>query len=157
MDDLELAINTFTAATSFGALCFGAYITLNQLRIAKQKVKIDLFDRRIDVYEQLRWILEQCISGIDQDSEDQVIVKSHYCKRMAKFLFNKEIEQTIETIHERVLKITTIYSRLQGPNAIGIGQKRNELSDEKTEIITKFLELLSYIDDVFAKDIGFIK
>ena len=133
------------------------FIAYMQYRNAKYKVKMDLFDRRYEVYLLLGEIIISCIKGFDHDDQKgfQLAEKIRFCGRKSKFLFNKKITAEIQEILDKAERQGQIYRRLKPKEKGGIESKseRDQLSKEKRAII-KYLDIkLKNLEDIFSEQI----
>ena len=80
---------------------FGLYIAWQQWKTARNKLKFELFQKRMDVYQSTRRVLDAFLASYRITPEDL----SEYQKgiQMAKWVFNPELAQFLqETLWERL-------------------------------------------------------
>jgi len=91
---------TTTVATVAVALC-AALIALGHWRVARQKLMLDLFDKRFQVYMELRSIVSEAVQ-FNQIKEkgriNEVIAR-------AQFLFDDDINDHLKKIHSLVCEL----------------------------------------------------
>lgn len=74
-----------------------AYIAWQQWKLNKQKLNLDLYDRRLKVYEEVRQILSIILRDAKASYED--LLKFYRATSEADFLFGPEISEYIEKIY----------------------------------------------------------
>ena len=86
---------------------FGAYIAYRQWRTAQNRLKLDLFDRRLAVYEAARRVITTVMTSgrISQEAEFQYLSGT----RGALWLYNEEIVRYLdEEIWHKVVDLGTL-------------------------------------------------
>ena len=77
-------------------LIVGAIISYFQWRTAQQKVALDLFDSRYEIYEDLRKIVTEFMGNLEFNNELQ---RSYlYAQNRARFYFGAEVEDYLEML-----------------------------------------------------------
>lgn len=79
------------------------YIAYQQWKINRQKLFLDLYDRRLKVYEEVRQILGMVARDARASYDD--LLKFHIAVSEADFLFEPEISEYIEEIYQRGVKL----------------------------------------------------
>lgn len=81
-------------------------VAFMQWRTGHQKVVLDLFDRRIAVYNKAQdFYLAIVRHGIHQEPVD--VGKFHYVRNEAAFLFGAEIKKVLEEFHVAIINMST--------------------------------------------------
>ena len=75
------------------------FIAYQQWKTNQQKLNLDLYDRRLKVYEEVKKILSLILRDADASSDDLLIFKISVSE--ADFLFEKEIPLYIDEIYKR--------------------------------------------------------
>lgn len=80
-----------------------AWIAYQQIHINRQAIRLELYERRLDVYTEIRSFIIKVESKGDMSIEDlnQLIIKTH----TGLFLFNSEIEEYIDKVRAVAIKI----------------------------------------------------
>ena len=78
-------------------------IAWRQYRTAKQKLTLDLFDRRLCIYEEVQNFLLLIIRDADVEFDESRRFRNSVSA--AEFLFKKEIVEYIDTIYKRAIKL----------------------------------------------------
>ena len=137
-----VVLNALTPLISFlGTLaigCFATYIAHGQWRTNKDKLKLDLYDRRLAVYEAtMKFVLG--LSGnpaVDAENMRQYLIAT----RQATFLFDDE------TLPQYLKKLATEAIRLNR----AINETDNTSPDPKWELLDWFSKQEKIIEEKFA-------
>ena len=91
----------------------GAFIALRQWRLAQNKLKLDLFERRFSVYEAAQALLASIMtSGKAKDDE---LLKFMVATRAAKWLLNDSIAEYLDKqLYHKAIDLQTLASELKG-------------------------------------------
>lgn len=83
---------------------FGLWIALQQYRLARDKVRLDLFEKRHRVFKS---IVELCAQVV-QDGTSKHIDVTRYLRDTAdaEFLFGKEVRDFIDEIYRRAVELS---------------------------------------------------
>ena len=93
----------------------GAYIAWRQWRTAHDKVKLDLFDRRLAAYQRLR----DAVAPIAASGKVTLEDADQFARAMydMRFLFDKETETCVDEIYRAMLDKHTIDTQLERTRA----------------------------------------
>jgi hypothetical protein len=96
-------VSTLSALLTPLIAVVATYIAFQQWQATRLKIRLDRYDRRLKIYEQVRTILSKVMQKADISYEDLL---SFYreCSE-ADFLFGPEISQYIEEIYKRGVKL----------------------------------------------------
>lgn len=98
------------------------YISYNQYKVNRDKLRLDLFEKRFSVFSGTRILLTVVLQKGDLSLEDLFGYRASIAER--SFLFDKDIEEYLKEIDKRALKLLTTNKMLRNDNA-----DRKELSD----------------------------
>jgi hypothetical protein len=89
-------IDFFTALIPIAIAVLGSYIAIQQYRTNRRKLKIDLFDKRYEIYDAINKYLVVVIKG----NHNNLTYQQDFTAgtRGAQFLFNEEIKEYIDEI-----------------------------------------------------------
>jgi hypothetical protein len=120
---------------------FGVFIARRQWLTAQNRLKLDLFDRRLPVYEQTRELLARrmALARVDDKEITEFAIKM----RIAKWLFNPAMADYLQEIAKKTSEINFIQSEL------------DEVLDEarRRELLSKQRERKEWLDDQLYKKI----
>jgi hypothetical protein len=140
----------FSVATLFLSVAV-VTIALLQWRVADNKLRLDLFDRRYKVYDAARNFLASI-------SRDASVTQSHLAEfnigtSDAKFLFEPDVGEYLAEIRKRALHLRTTRELLKRPPAsddelVGLAQAESDavlwLGDQITEMTKIFTPYLGF-------------
>ena len=132
---------------------FVAYIAWQQHRTNKQKLKLDLFDRRFEVYEATKKYLAKIGAKDDVTRDD--LVNFNIETNKSYFLFGNDIQEYLNELHSKGVILHSLNKKL----------RTDKLSqDEREEVIEKegknfewLTDQLTKSKDVFGKYMRFKK
>lgn len=115
----------------------GAYIAYQQQKINKHKLRLDLYDRRLNIYRSIM----NFISTVTQDGEVNIedIIKYKVLTSDAEFLFDKEVKEMINEIYNNALKF----------------RKKNIKNMDDTDLLAWFTEQYDTVNEIFQKYLSF--
>ena len=96
-----------------------------QWRTANQRVVLDLFDRRLESYQDL----EDAVGGVLREG----VVDAHAFRRYldgkmrARFLFGNDVLEFLDSVYDDIVALQTIYT----DDVINHSARRMELTDKK--------------------------
>ena len=156
-------IDSFTIAIAFLTIVIAAATAITAHRQYKNdsyKIKIDLFDRRHEVYILLGKILAQLIEGLPSDDPKGFNLASQIgkCERMSKFLFPWYIQNEISEICSKCSKLMDLRDELNKYKFKNLTAedhfKFNELRDEKNKIYTFVSDKFKNLENIFASEMN---
>lgn len=150
-------------ATNFGAIATitvgfaAAFVSILQWRLAKRKLRLDLFDRRYKVYEGTRKFLSVILR--DATFKDADLFEFYAATSDAEFLFGDDITRYLKEIRVRAVDMRT-HEHIFRP--LPVGEERSKhveanadqlmwLGNQLAELKRPFLPYMSFaeIDDRF--------
>jgi hypothetical protein len=107
----------------------GAFIAYKQVRIATEKLNLDLYDRRFKVFDGAR----NLISKILQEGKPPIASIRLFDLNVADatFLFNAEVEKYLGSLRRRAV---TLHTKTEQIREMDAGEQRNKLVDEIAEL-----------------------
>jgi hypothetical protein len=121
---------------------FGVFIARRQWLTAQNRLKLDLFDRRLPVYEQTRELLARRMALAQVDNKE--ITEFAIKVRIAKWLFNPAMADYLDYLQEIAKKTSEINF---------IQSELEETLDEarRKELVSKQRERKEWLDDQLYK------
>lgn len=129
------------------------YIAYQQYLINRKKVNLDLFEKRIKVFNETKQVLFK----IERDDKIDIIVLRDYIFSVndSKFLFGKEISDYIEEIKTRAIDFN---HSSDGLEYLSVGSnERIEKVGQRTEMRKWFSNEYNTVEVRFLKYIDFTK
>lgn len=125
---------------------FGALIAYRQWRTAQNKLKLDLFDRRLQVYTAVRdYIAGVLVSGRTSNEAELAYTTS---TRGPRWLFDEDIVEYLDKVlWHKICELGCIQSELQGAPA---GKERSDNIRKQAELKKWLNEQLGALDAKLA-------
>lgn len=124
----------------------GSLIAYRQWRLAQNKLKLDLFERRFSVYEAARNLLASIITS--GKAKDEEIFKFMIATREAKWVLNAHVAEYLEKqLYHKAIDLQTLSSVLEG---VPVGEERTTNVLKQSEIKKWFLSQYDVLDAHFA-------
>ena len=123
----------------------GSYIALRQWLTGKNKLKLDLFEKRYTVFEGIKKFIVTILSARKIKQENTI----EYLRdtKSVSFLFDDEIAKLTEEIYKKAIRLDTLIKTEEGLNKEQLEQNLNK----QDEIVLWFTDQLKNIDDLFKK------
>lgn len=143
-------------ASAFGPLLVSvlvAWIMWRQAKTARDKLRLDLFEKRYGVYVGFE-NLAKVVMGSGNVSQEALREYSLHTAP-SEFLFDKDVIQYLEKVWKIALELQHVNAEL--PHT-PVGDKRNHLAQRECEICIWFNEELRRApSEVFGRDMSFAK
>ena len=113
----------------------GVWIAYNQYRTAKDKLRLDLFDKRYAAYEKL----QEYFIELDKYSrvDKKIILILEEARYKSIFLFGDDIKEHINEVHNKAIELYRLSNKISinGTRSLPIGEERNQETDKIEEIL----------------------
>ncbi|MEL7167867.1 MAG: hypothetical protein AAGN64_00820 [Bacteroidota bacterium] len=109
------------------------YIAFQQYKTNRFRVKLELFDKRHELYSGIRDYLYSVIR--EGYASDTAIFALNKSTQDAFFLFDEEVEAYIQQLRERGARTHLIRKKLE---ILPVGEERSALAEEDAEILIWF-------------------
>lgn len=124
----------------------GVYIACRQWKTSRDRLKLDLFEKRFAVYQATRTFIKSIISS--GKAEDQPMYTFLASTGEAKWLFDAKVADYLKKrIWEPAVDLQTLESELQG---MPVGEDRTKKVQERSILLKQIMDELRQIDDVFG-------
>lgn len=156
--EIQLRSNTtlvdiFSAILTPLVAVFLAYIALQQLRTNKEKLKLDKFDKRFEIYEATKKYLSKISADGDVKSDDLADFGIETSK--SYFLFGNDIEEYLRELYSRGVDLNYTQKKLRSDR---MSQAvRNEVIEKDHEAFTWLTGQLLESKNIFGKYMRFEK
>jgi hypothetical protein len=98
-----LDIPTATLILTAGVACVTSYIAIQQWLTAKNKFRLDLFDRRSPVFEAAMRLAAAAVNKPNVTSDD--LSQFEIAARGVRFLFNRSLEDYCNELHKEAVRM----------------------------------------------------
>ena len=147
---LEGILNIFRALLAPVIAGVVAYIAYQQHKTNRDKLRFDLYDRRLKVFEGLMvllWVIFR--KGTCNDQERDQFQRATV---EGSFLFDKDIANYLDTIHKKTLELGTIRAVL---NSLPRGDKRDQTVEKEKQLFDWFTDQFEVSKEKFARYLSF--
>ena len=131
---------------------FVGFIALQQWRLARRKLQLDLFDRRYKVYDATKKFLSVIL--IKADFQDAQLFEFYGGTSDAEFLFDKDIVEYLAEIRKRALDMR-LHQQLFTP--LPVGEERSRHVEANSNQLLWLTEQLTAMKTVFSPYLSFAK
>ena len=123
-----------------------SYIAWQQWRTNRNRLKLDLFEKRYAYYEAARELIGKILTS--GRANDDVTLKFLMSTKGARFTVGKDIARYLdEELYSKAIDLQTLETELQG---VGAGAERTDNVHRQRDIKTWFNEQNDVLDRKFA-------
>ena len=126
-----------------------AFIAYGQYRTAFNKLKLDLYEKRLEVFISARKFIDEVESAESPDNKP--FIELWRARDGANFLFGPEIVKLLEKIHDEGFGVRTSIRELKTAN----GKNHHDLAEKNSAHLAELLEIQSKLPTHFAAYMGF--
>lgn len=124
----------------------GSFIAYRQWRLAQNKLKLDLFDRRFSIYDAARNLLAS-IMTCGKAKNDEVF-KFLLATREAKWLLDSSVAEYLDKqLYHKAIDLQTLQAELEG---VPVGDVRTKNVQAQAEIKKWFGDQYDVLDQQFS-------
>lgn len=127
-----------------------------QYRISHDKLRLDLFSKRLERYEKLQEFFVSVLQkGTVENQSLQPLAEARYKSR---FIFGPEIEARFDTLWKKAIEMRTLMSKLYGPGGIlglPVGEERTAVSSQHHELNMWMMNQMQEAPKHYAKYLHF--
>ncbi len=127
-----------------------AYIAYQQHVVARNRLKLDLFDRRYKIYDATRRFLSVIIQRAS--FEDKDLFEFYAATSDAAFLFPEEVEVFLRDLSKRALDMRLYERKFRD---LSVGAERSRLVDLNSKELVRLMDDLQDIKKVFLPYMDF--
>jgi len=152
MNEYEFITLILIPLTSVLLVAIVTWTGVQQHRLAKNKFKLDMFEKQFAVYKGV----QEFLTSILQDGKFSFDKFFEFRRKTqdSTFLFGKEIHQYIEDIDKKSLELSSV-AEMYKP--LPVGQERSELCRKETLLLGELIDELPKLTEVFAPYLRFYK
>ncbi|WP_119268380.1 hypothetical protein [Taklimakanibacter deserti] len=141
----------YVQAFSIPALAIvGALIAYRQWRTASNALRLNLFDRRFDVYvEAVTFIGNVMRQGYPENEHFSPFLRA---RDRAQFLFGPEVVSCLKEINDTAAALLATHRQIEGGRG---GAARQKAADQNQSLLTKFTEFDARLVQLMAPYLAF--
>ena len=151
---LDIVVKLAPAFVALVVGSFGAYIGFNQYRTNRDKLRLDLFEKRLEAYEKLQEYFNYLLRDVHVDNKAISILAEARYKSL--FLFGNEITEHINDVWEQAIKMRRLNLKLYGSGGLPVGEERDMVSDEESNLLQWNLDQQNDSPKRYAKYLKFM-
>jgi hypothetical protein len=131
---------------------FGTYIAWRQHALQRQRLRLDLYEKRFAVFQALMIFLDAAL----RDAKLPLDLYHRFRTGTAQvaFLFGAEVNEYLEEIGEKAMRFRELNERLAA-DAMPFGTERSELAKQETELLKWLADQPEHARTLFSKYIAF--
>ena len=133
---------------------FATYIGFNQYKINLEKLRLDLFERRLEAYEKLQEYFNCLLQGSHVDSKVLSILAEARYKSL--FLFGDEITEHINEVFNKAIELRRLNLTLYGLERLLVGEEREIACAEESILLEWNIDQQNNSSKRYAKYLKFI-
>lgn len=148
-------VETFSALLVPVIAIVGIVISIQQYKINKQRLKHELYDRRLVVYKHMKTYLSEIMR--DGKVSYNRAMKFNFDTSESTFLFDDEINDKIKEIYEKSIDLAYSHEQLypsNDSNRLPIGTKRTLAANKEAELLKYLTGELVKLQPLFLKHLG---
>jgi hypothetical protein len=128
---------------------FGAWVAYRQYRNDQLKIRHDLYDRRLAVFNGFA----EFLAHISQHADASEEAMRAYLQRVREsyFLFGKDISEYLDDLYRKAVDLRCNNVQLHGETNLPVGEKRTVLAHENAELCKSLTKQWGVGKDKFAR------
>jgi hypothetical protein len=129
---------------------FVAFVGYQQYSVNKERFKLDLFEKRFNVYDSIRVLLIHMLSGAVLEPER--LFKFRADTEDALFLFKEDVTNYIKLVDKKAVEYINMPEKLR---AFPEGELKSKVREEKICLMNWILKQQPQLQEVFAPYLKF--
>lgn len=153
VDWVDIIVKLTPAFIAFVVGSIASRITYLQYKANRDKLRYDLFAKRLEAFEKLQsYLLEVLSTGRVTDGGFQLLAEA---RSKSRFLFDKDIEVYFDELWRKACEMREFDLRLHGPNSLPIGPERSQICELQGKLLKWKIKQLSDSQKLYAKYMRF--
>lgn len=111
----------------------GTYIAFSQYRTSRDKLRLDLFEKRLEAYEKLQEYFNYVARYAYVDEKAFAILREARYKSL--FLFGNEITEYIDEVLDKGIGLMHLNLKIDGHDSLPVGEERTRACQEKCKLL----------------------
>jgi len=147
---VELIIEILKALLTPAIAAFAVWIAWRQHRTNEDKIRLELFERRMAVYEETKGLFKSFWASWRMDFDEIDTFFRHTAGSV--FLFREDVTSYLEEVRGTALNLAAISSELDGAQAL---DEREKYRDDAKASRAEMRRLSDRLEQVFLPYLGF--
>lgn len=151
-------VETFSALLVPVIAIVGTVIAVQQYKINKQRLKHELYDRRMVVFKHIKSYLSEIMR--DGKVTSDRVMKFNFDTSEATFLLDDKINDRIKEIYEKSIDLAYLHEQLyplNGTKGLPVGNERTIIANKKNEQLKWLTNQLTLLKPLFLENLGLRK
>ena len=153
---IEIVVKLTPAFVTLVIGAVASLISFQQYRISHDKLRLDLFSKRLEAYEKLQEFFASVLqNGTVENAALHSLAVARYKSR---FLFGPEIEAMFDTLWKKAIDRQTLRSKIYGPTGYSImpvGEERSSIVAQDHELNIWMMKEMEDAPKRYAKYLHF--
>lgn len=149
---MKEVVQLFAAALAPIIAIFGGYIAWRQHRLQRQRLRLDLYEKRFEVYRAVKTLLHSVISEGRVNVEEILRFRTDIAE--AAFFYGDDVNQYLEQLTRNVIQFRRKNERLRA-NTLPDGEARSDLVDAESALLGWLTDQHTAAPDVFSPYLAF--
>lgn len=111
----------------------GVWIAYNQHRTNRDKLRLDLYDKRLEAYEKLQEYFNSVMAKAMVTPEAMTMLFEARYKSL--FIFGDEINDHIRETQKKAVRMQSLRIKIYGQDALPVGKERKEVCEEGSKLL----------------------
>ena len=158
---LDLLVKLGPLVTTLILGAFGAWIAWrqyqlgqNQYQLARDRVRLDLFEKRRAAYDKLTEYFSAVLS--EGRVKDPTMGLMYEAKGKAQFLFGEDVQQYLQELWTKSLDLRTCHLQLYDDQSpLPVGPERTAAAQKQQELLLWTMEQAKQAPEIYAKYLKF--
>ena len=151
---LDTIVKLAPASVALVIGSIGTYIAFNQYRTNRDKLRLDLFEKRLEAYEKLQEYFNYLFRDVHVDNKAiSILAEARYRSR---FLFGDEIMEHISEVWDRAMEMRCLGLKLYGSERLPVGEERDMACDKESSLLQWNITQQSNSPERYAKYLKFM-
>jgi len=129
-----------------------AYVAYQQFRTNRNKLRLDLYDRRFALFDALAGLCASVGQSMKPGSDE--LGRFLQVRHATQFLFDAETASYLETVRVKALRLQYLDGRL-GSDGLPVGDDRTKAANEQSELAKWFTDQFDVSRAHFAQYLRF--
>lgn len=149
--DIIVKLTPAIVALVVGLVASG--IAFLQFRIARDRLRLDLFTKRLEAYEKLQEFFVSVMSeGTVHHSALRVLSEARYKSR---FIFGPEIDEAFATLWKQAVEMRRLRLQLDGSCSLPVGPERTAACDQEEALLNWMADQMNDSPNRYSKYLHF--
>lgn len=150
---VDIAVKLTPAFVALVVGLVASLISFLQYKISRDKLRLDLFAKRLEAYEKLQEFFTSVMRhGTVKDEALPVLAEARYKSR---FLFGPEIEKSFDGLWKKAIDTRTLNTRIHAPGSLPVGPERDAACEREGVLVKELMGEMTSCSERYARYLRF--